>query len=178
MRGFARLAGPAIAAFLCVPAAAQAPAPASAAPAAPSGPMTVYTLAPAGGWTSCSTADVTLSMELNGSPRRPIKAIAGPGQTVCLRHASFATAGYRKLAFLIHGGSAGGQQISVMATVNGQPVTGKAKAMTLAANGWTKAEVPLATLGAENQTIDGILFQNTAATAAPPFYVTEIFLTP
>jgi len=180
MRGFARLAGAAITAFLCVPAAAQtpAPAPAAAAPATAGASMTIYALAPADGWTSCSTATVTLSQELNGSARRPIKAIAGPGQTVCLRHAPFATGAFRKLDFLIHGGSVGGQKISVMASVNGQPVAGKVKAMTLSANGWTKVEVPLATLGADNQTIDGILFQNTDAAAAPPFYVTEISLAP
>jgi hypothetical protein len=173
MRGFARAAGSAIAALMCFPAVAQAPA-----PAAPAGPMTIYALAPAPGWTSCSTAQVILSQELNGSARRPIKAIAGPGQTVCLRRAPFATAGYRKLDFLIHGGSTGGQKISVMASVNGQPVAGKSKAMTLAANGWTKVEVPLATLGADSQMIDGFIFQNIGAVAAPAFYVTEISLAP
>ena len=179
-------AGLTVAALACAPAAAQAPAPAPApapaaaatAPALPAGAMPVYGVALADGWSNWSWAKTTLSIDLSGSARHPIKAEAGPYQAVYLHHDGFSTAPYRRLGFLIHGGPTGGQQIAVMATIAGKPIPDKVKSIKLTANGWTKVEVPLSTIGADNQTIDGIWFQNASAAPAPPFYVTEIYLAP
>jgi hypothetical protein len=162
-------------------AAAQPPAQpaAPAAPAIPAGAQSIYGTALADGWSDWSWAKTTLSLELSGSARRPIKAEAGPWQAIYLHHAPFATAAYRGLHFLIQGAAPGGQQIAVVAIAGGKPIPDKAKTLKLAAGGWTEVRVPLAQLGAANATIDGLWFQNASAEAAPaPFYVTEVYLEP
>ena len=162
------------------PAAAPPPAQQQSAPATiPAGAMSIYGTALGEGWNNRSWAKTTLSLELNGSARRPIKAEAGPWQGVYLQHAPFSTAPYRGLHFLIQGAPPGGQQIAVIALSGGKPIPDKVKSLKLAAGGWMVVRVPLATLGAADATIDGIWFQNASAEPAPaPFYVTEIYLEP
>jgi hypothetical protein len=170
-------------------AVAQAPATAPAAPAAttqpaaqpaiPAGAMSVYGTALGEGWANWSWGKTTLSLELNGSARRPIKAEPKGWEAVYLHHEPFSTAPYRALRFLIQGAPPGGQQISVQAIVGGKPVPEKAKTLKLASGGWTEVKVPLSQLGAADATIDGIWVQNASAEPAPaPFYVTEIYLEP
>lgn len=177
-----------LAAAIAVPAPAQGPAPAATPPTAPpaaaqaaipAGAMPVYGTALGEGWSNWSWAKTSLSLELNGSARRPIKAEAGPWQAVYLHHDPMPTAPYRALHFLIQGAAPGGHQIAVMATIGGKPVPDKVKSLKLAAGGWMEVRVPLSTLGAANATIDGFWFQNASPEAAPaPFYVTEVYLEP
>jgi hypothetical protein len=183
MKGSGWAAGLAAAALaLSAPGDAQPPAagpPAAAAPALPAGAMSVYGTALGEGWSNWSWGKTTLSLELNGSARRPIKAETGPWQAVYLHHEPFSTAPYRALRFLIQGAPPGGQQIAVIAIAGGKPVPDKSKSLKLAAGGWTEVKVPLAQLGAANATIDGFWFQNASAEPAPaPFYLTEIYLEP
>lgn len=181
MRGIGTALALAFLAATGAAAQAQAPAtpPAAAAqPAIPAGSMPIYGMALADGWSNWSWGKTTLSLELNGSARRPIKSEAGPWQAVYLHHEPFSTAPYRGLHFLIQGAAPGGQQIAVMATIGGKPVPDKVKSLKLAAGGWTEVRVPLSTIGAANATIDGIWFQNASADPAPPVYVTEIYLEP
>jgi hypothetical protein len=156
-----------------------APVGAAAQPAMPAGSMSIYGTALGEGWSNWSWAKTTLSLELTGSARRPIKVEAGPWQAAYLHHDPFPTAPYRGLHFLIQGAAPGGQAIAVMATIGGKPVPGKVKSLKLAAGGWLEARVPLGALGAANATIDGFWFQNASPEAAPaPFYVTEVYLEP
>jgi hypothetical protein len=165
-------------------AAAQPPAPAppgATAPHAgpPDGALAIYGTALGDGWSNWSWGKTTLSLELNGSARRPIKAEPKGWEAVYLHHEPFATAPWRGLHFLIQGASPGGQQVAVMATVGGKPVPDKVKSLKLAAGGWTEVRVPLTALGAANATIDGFWFQNASPDPGPaPFYVTEIYLEP
>lgn len=165
-------------------AGAQAPGapptqPQAASPSVPAGAMSIYGTALGEGWSNWSWAKTELSLELNGSARRPIRAEAGPWQAIYLQHAAFSTAPYRGLRFLIQGAAPGGHQIAVMAIAGGKPVPDKVKTLKLAPGGWMEVKVPLAQLGAANATIDGFWFQNASAEAAPaPFYVTEVYLEP
>jgi hypothetical protein len=57
----------------------------------------------------------------------------------------------------------------------GKPI-GEGKPVKFSNTGWTQVVVPLATLGAEDKTIDGLWIQNASAEVLPKFYVTEIKL--
>ena len=153
--------------------------PAAPQPAIPAGAMSIYGTALGDGWSNWSWGKTTLSLELNGSVRRPIKAEPKGWEAIYLHHAPFSTAPYRSLRFLIQGAPPGGQAIAVIAIVGGKPVPEKVKSLKLAAGGWMEVKVPLAQLGAANATIDGLWFQNASAEPAPaPFYVTEVYLEP
>jgi len=162
-----------LAAATCIPAAslfAQAPAKLPDA----SGPLNVYTTGLGDGWTNAGTAETELSADVGGSARKPIRFVAGPGQTLILHHAPM-TAGYRKLSFLIQ--SVGGDApLQVIALKDGQPMKAEGKTITAKPGGWTKVEIPLANIGAEDAAFDGIEFLNAGTAAAPTTFVTEIQL--
>jgi hypothetical protein len=141
--------------------------------------MPIYGVALADGWSNWSWGKTVLSLELNGSARRPIKAEPGAWEAIYLHHDAFSTAPYRGLPFLIQGAPPGGQQIAIMAIVGGKPVPDKVKSMKLAPGGWTEVRVPLSALGADNATIDGFWFQNASPAPAPAaIYLTEVYLEP
>jgi hypothetical protein len=147
-------------------------APAVAPAAAPA--VTIYDTALQSGWENWSWAKTELSLEVAGSARKPIKVEAGPWQALYLHHPGFNTAGYLKLHMLIQGSAPEGQ-VRIFALMGGKPV-GDGKLVTLNNTGWTRVVTPLATLGVEDQTIDGIWVQNATANTLPKFFVTEIRL--
>jgi hypothetical protein len=147
-------------------AAAEDPPPATAQP------MTVYDTALAPGWENWSWAKTELSIELGGSPRRPIRVVAGGYQALYLHHEPFSTTGLRRLNFLIQG-SVPDRDVRVFALIDGKTV-GDGKLVKISNTGWTDVKIPLATLGVEDQTIDGLWIQNASAEALPKFYVTDI----
>ncbi len=163
---------------LALPAAAQEapPPPPASAPAPASETMQVYGAALGPGWENWSWGKTELGVELNGSARRPIRAELAGYQAIYLHHAPFSTAPYKYLGMLLHGLATGGQKLRIIAIVGGKPIEGKVKNVTLAPNGWTKVEVPLATLGAANATIDGFWIQNDTDQPLPYFYAAEIML--
>lgn len=146
------------------------PAPESASPQ----PMTVYDTALAPGWDNWSWAKAQLSVELSGSPRRPIRIEAGPWEALYLHHAPFNTTGLRKLSLLVQG-SVPDREVRVFMLAEGKPL-GEGKLVKISNTGWTEVVVPLATLGAEDKVVDGLWVQNASATALPKFYVTDIRL--
>ena len=146
-----------------------------AAPAAAAAqPITVYDTSLAPGWDNWSWAKAQLSVELTGSPRRPIKIEAGPWEALYLHHAPFSTTGLRKLSLLIQG-SVPDREVRVLMLIDGKPI-GEGKLVKISNKGWTEVVVPLATLGVEDKTVDGIWVQNASATDLPKFYVTDIKL--
>ena len=154
---------------------AQTPAttaPAEPAPAAPE--KIIYDKALADGWQNWSWAKTTLSAELGGSARKPIKVEAGPWSALYLHHEPFSTQGWTKLAFLIQGSAAGGE-VRVFALVDGKVVS-DGYPVKLGNTGWTQVEIPLVTLGVENTLTDGIWLQNVSGADLPKFYVAEIKL--
>jgi len=142
--------------------------------AAPTQPMTVYDTALAPGWENWSWAKAELSIELGGSPRRPIKVVAGPWEALYLHHAAFSTTGLKRLSFLIQG-SVPDREVRVFALTDGK-IVGEGKPVKVSNNGWTDVKIPLATLGVEDAVIDGLWLQNASATELPKFFVTDIKL--
>ena len=134
--------------------------------------MPVYDTALAPGWANWSWAKADLSVDLSGSARKPIRVVAGPWQAMYLHHDPFSTTGMTKLSLLIQG-SAPGEALRIFALIDGKPV-GEGKTLTANNTGWTQVVVPLATLGVEDQTIDGLWIQNATGAELPKFYVTEI----
>jgi hypothetical protein len=137
--------------------------------------MPIYGTALAPGWENWSWAPTELSYELGGSARRPIRVAAGPYQGLYLHHAAFSTAPYRALSLLIHGNGQG-QQVRIVAVVNGQPVADRARPATLSTNGWLRVDVALEAIGAANVMLDGFWVQNATNADLPPFYVAEVRL--
>jgi hypothetical protein len=135
---------------------------------------TVYDTALAAGWQNWSWAKAELSVELNGSARKPIKVEAGPWQALYLHHDAFSTAGLRKLSLLIQGSAPDGL-VRIFVLAEGKPI-GEGYLVKLSNSGWKQVEQPLSVLGAEEKMIDGIWVQNASATDLPKFYVTEIKL--
>lgn len=154
-------------------AAAVLAAPAIAADAPKAGALIVYDKALGEGWQNWSWARTELSLELNGSQRRPIRVDAGPWQALYLHHDPISTAPYKKLSFLIQGGAPGGQKVRIFA-ISGGKIVGEGKLLTLKADGWTQVETPLSALGAGNIQLDGLWFQNASDAEIPQFYVTDI----
>jgi hypothetical protein len=137
-------------------------------------PMTVYDNGLGTGWENWSWAKTEVAIELTGSPRKPIKIEAEGWQALYLHHEPFNTSGLRKLGFLIQG-SVPDREVRVFTVSDGKP-NGEGKLVKFSNSGWTKVEVPLATLAAEDKVIDGLWVQNASADVLPKFYVTEIRL--
>ena len=150
---------------------AQTPTPESAPPVAE---KIIYDKALADGWQNWSWAKTTLSTELGGSTRKPIKVEASPWSALYLHHEPFTTQGWTKLAFLIQGSVAGGE-LRVFALVDGK-VASDGYLVKLGNSGWTQVEIPLVTLGIEGKATDGIWVQNASGAELPKFYVTDIKL--
>lgn len=141
-------------------------------PAAAKPPVTIYgtTLAP--DWQNWSWAKTELGLQIPGSARRPIKVEAAGWQALYLHHEGFDTTGYQKLELLIQGSVPDGQ-VQIIALIGGKAVN-NGRLVKLGNQGWTRVVTPLATLGVENQRIDGIWVQNASANDLPKFYVTDI----
>ncbi|WP_448660171.1 hypothetical protein ACPVPU_06590 [Sphingomonas sp. CJ99] len=153
---------------------AAAPAP---QPAPATGVADIYGTALGDGWQNWSWAKTELSVELNGSTRRPILVDPQAGwQALYLHHDPFDTTPYRGISMLLHGRSVGGQKIKIVAIADNKPIDEAGHSVTLTANGWTKVVVPLDALGAGNRMIDGFWIQNATPDAIPYFYAAEIKL--
>lgn len=153
-------------------AAAEDAKPAEAAAATQ--PMTVYDTALAPGWENWSWAKADLSVELGGSPRRPIRVVAEGWQALYLHHAPFSTTGLKRMSFLIQG-SVPDREVRVFMLTDGK-IVGEGKLVKFSNAGWTDVQVPLATLGVEDAMVDGLWVQNASGEPLPKFYVTDIKL--
>ena len=152
---------------------AQDPA-ATPATTSTNAPMVIYDTRLASGWENWSWAKTDLSIQIEGSARRPIKVEAGGWQALYLHHASFSTTGYQNVEFLIQG-TAPEAQVQVIALIDGKPAN-NGRVIKVDNKGWKRVVTPLRALGVEDKNIDGIWVQNATATDAPKFYVTEIKL--
>jgi hypothetical protein len=149
----------------------------AAAPAATpvaAGPMVIYDTALASGWQNWSWAKTELSVQIEGSARKPIKVEAAGWQALYLQHEAFNTAGYQNVEFLIQG-SVPEAEVRVIALINGKPAN-DGRTVKIDNKGWKRVVTPLRTLGAEETSIDGLWVQNASANDLPKFYVTEIKL--
>ena len=155
-------------------AVAEEKAAAPAATPATAAPMVIYDTALASGWSNWSWAKTELSLQIEGSARRPIKVEAGGWQALYLQHAAFNVTGYQNLEFLIQG-TAPEADVRVIALIDGKPAA-DGRTIKIDNKGWKRVVTPLRTLGVEDKNIDGIWVQNATANDIPKFYVTEIKL--
>jgi hypothetical protein len=166
----------AVALLLPTAAMAQAPAPATAAPAADS-VANIYGTALGPGWQSWDWKGTTteLSVELNGSARKPIKVQPGSWGALFLHHDPFDTSPYRGISFLIQ--SVGAPiKVQVIGLVGGKPIEGKSKVIDVTPGGWKLVTFALGDIGADKVQLDGLWFQNFSADPGATFYITEIAL--
>jgi hypothetical protein len=97
--------------------------------------------------------------------------------TYYLGHYSFNPQLYQSLTFWLNGGAAGGQNLILYATVNGNAGAGYT-IPPLKSGTWQQISVPLSTLGvAGNPAFDGLIIKNNSSSSAPVFYIDDISLT-
>ena len=148
------------------------------APALAQTDQQIYSDSLVGGWQNWSWAAVNLA---NTSPvhsgAQSASVSADAWEAIYLHHDAFDTGGYSALAFWIHGGSTGGQQLQVQALLSGTAQSIVALA-PLSANAWSKITIPLSSLGVANKpNMDGFWIQDRSGTTQPTFYVDDISLT-
>lgn len=86
------------------------------------------------------------------------------------------TQGLLNLTFWVHGGTAGGQRLQVVAVVDDVAQPGVPIA-PLAANSWQRVSVPLSALGADDRNdVNGFWIQEGAGQDSPTFYLDDIIL--
>ncbi|MDR6290790.1 MULTISPECIES: glycoside hydrolase family 5 protein [Inquilinus] len=85
----------------------------------------------------------------------------------------FSTAGFDTLELWAHGGTAGGQVVSVDAFRAGS-FLGTVVLSPMTAGQWTRYEVSLADLGVANTTIDTLAIKHYSDAAGPRFYVDDL----
>jgi hypothetical protein len=116
----------------------------------------------------------------NASPThsgsRSISVRARTGEGIVLTHMDFDTSGYSDLSFWIHGGTKGGQRLTVMALLMYQPQTPVALD-ALAPGQWQLIKIPLWDLGVADRTgVNGFAVINTTEVDQPTFYLDDIRL--
>lgn len=136
--------------------------------------LSIYGTSLGAGWENWSWAKTELGVEIPGSARKPIRVEAGAYQALYLHHAPFSTTGFVKLSLLIQG-SVPDREVRVFMLTDGK-VNGEGKLVKISNTGWTKVEVPLATLASEDKMVDGVWVQNASGEDLPKFYVTEVKL--
>ncbi len=95
---------------------------------------------------------------------------------IYLHHTAFDSTPYTNITFWINGGTAGGQQLQIAATLNGvgQPAVALPAPV---ANTWQQITVSLASLGAAGKAnLDGFWIQESVAAALPTFYLDDMTL--
>ena len=133
-------------------------------------PFVVYSNGLQNGWQSWSWAKVGLDFDAG-----KIHAIEVQGDAwtaLLLHHDAFSTAGYTKLVFFINGGVDGGQTLSIKAFSDGKPIESNFQ-ISPKIKTWTKVEVPLKDIGANDRSIDSILIQG-GGQPYKPYYVAEM----
>ncbi len=84
------------------------------------------------------------------------------------------TSAFTKLRFFLHGGSSGGQQIQLYARLAGGSNGPAVSLPAPAANSWSEVQVTLSDLGATNNTLVGLVWQDSSGSSQPAFYVDDI----
>ncbi|MET0264600.1 MAG: hypothetical protein ABW202_03210 [Duganella sp.] len=137
---------------------------------APDKPFVLYDDELKNGWVNWSWAKVQLGVAIGGA--KPIKVEGDPWTALLLHHEPFSTSGFSKLTFAINGGVSGGQQLAIKAMIDGKAVE-QTFMIEPKAKTWNRVEIPLAKLGIEGKTIDGISWQGQADPYSA-YYITRI----
>jgi hypothetical protein len=129
------------------------------------------------GWQNWSWATVNLNQAavVHGGTKA-IGVTANAWEGLYLAHDPMDSAGFTNLAFWIHGGTSGGQQLQIQAVLG---TAGQAawSIPTLPANTWQRISVPLATLSAANALdFAGFWIADRSGGTQPTFYVDDVVL--
>jgi alpha-N-arabinofuranosidase len=139
----------------------------------------IYDEALAEGWQNWSWATVDLASTANahtGAVSIAVTPAAWSALYLRSADAPLDTHGYLNFTFWVHGGSAGGQSIQVVAVINDAPQAG-VHVTSPAAGTWQKVTVPLASLGADDHAdVNGFWIQQGSGVDDPTFYVDDVVL--
>lgn len=138
-------------------------------------PMPIYTNALAPGWQNWSWAKTRLSVGAEGAARKPIAVDADAYASLYLHHEPFSTTGYRTLNLLVQSKATNAEVKLFLLAPDGKPI-GAGKVVMIGNTGWTKVEVPLETLGANDTMVSGLWIQNPTGETLPTFYVADVGL--
>jgi len=144
----------------------------------PSGQI-IYDNSLQSGWQNWSWASTNIA---NTSPvhggSASISVTATAWQALFFHHDVQDSTPYASLSFWINGGSAGGQQLQVIALLRGKTQTAFSLD-ALKANTWQQVTIPLSTIDAAGQPdLDGFWIEDRTGTTQPVFYVDDVSLTP
>ncbi|MBI4929002.1 MAG: glycoside hydrolase family 44 protein [Anaerolineae bacterium] len=145
-------------------------------PAQAAGELAIYADGLASGWADWSwNTAVNLSSTAtvkSGTHSLSAQITAAWGALYLHANPAINLTGYDRLRFWVHGGSAGGQQLRVVA--NG---SGDGYPLTLTANQWTQVTLSLADLGSP-ATLSDLYWQDATGAVKPVFYLDQIELLP
>lgn len=144
-------------------------------PAQAAAPLTIYENGLGSGWQSWSfNAAVMLDSTEQARSGNSLKVTLNGYGGLFIHNGGVATADYTTLRFFIHGGSAGGQALTLCANTgdcNGRP----SYQVAATANAWKQFDVPLSALGSP-ATISELLWKNDVGTMLPGLYFDDIAL--
>jgi hypothetical protein len=129
-----------------------------------------WTWIPSGNYSLSATAPV-----YSGSRSIHVAYSAG-WQGLYLAHPGISTNGYTALRFYLHGGSSGGQKISLYVKDTNDNAGPLVSLPAPQANRWSEVRIPLTSLNASGTTIKGLVWQDSSGGAQPSFYIDEIAL--
>jgi hypothetical protein len=137
----------------------------------------VYSDSLASGWQNWSwstTADFASTAQAHsGSKSIAFTITSAWGGLYLGYYAGLDTTPYTNLRFYIHGGTAGGQQYDLsISTPSGS--WGPRVRVTAPAAAWQVVDVPLASLGSQGATINGIALQDVSGRALPTAYLDDV----
>ena len=141
--------------------------------------QTIYGDSLQNGWENWSWATIDSA---NTSPvhngARSVKVTAGAYQAFWPHHGSFDTTGYVNVTFWIHGGTTGGQTMTITGLRDDAAQSPTVTLGPIAANSWQQVVVPLASLGIANvSNCTGFWLQENRGASQPAYYVDDIVLT-
>jgi hypothetical protein len=140
--------------------------------------VTVYDDALTGGWANWSwgaVVNLAASSPTHSGSASVAVTYTGGWQGLYLAYpGGFETGPFTRLRFYLHGGGSGGQQIQLYAVLadssNGPAVNLTAPTV----NSWSEVQVSLTDLGAANQPITGLVWQDTSGHSQPTFYLDDL----
>lgn len=132
------------------------------------------------GWTPGAGWNISSNTATTSPVHAGTKSIGvtptGPWGQFYFDKQGFSTAGFDTLELWAHGGTAGGQVVSVDAFRAGT-FLGTAVLAPMTAGQWTRYEVPLADLGIPGTTVDTLAVKYYSDTAGPRFYLDDLAMT-
>jgi hypothetical protein len=138
----------------------------------------VYDDALASGWESWSWSvdlDVASSSPVHsGNASLAVTYTGGWGALFLHSEQPLSSSEIESMVFYLHGGSSGGQQLSVTLMSGGDSV-GDAFELEATAGAWTEVTISMADLGSPGS-FDGIAWQDATGGSQPTFYLDEISL--